>query len=193
MPFADEILPGGVKLTPYQASWAADFRGYRDELEDILGSLALAVEHIGSTSVPGMASKDCIDIQVLVLTVSDPVIEHRMAEAGFRKRPEPWNLTETAWGQETGKQVYAPAVGRRACNVHVRTAGSSGAKYARLFRDYLIANAAARDAWSEFKQRLARSVPDLSAYGTVKQPATRVLMDGALRWAEANRWGELEL
>lgn len=188
MPFSDETSPEGVKLKPYQSSWVSDFLAYRDELKEILGSLATAIDHIGSTSIPGMVSKDCIDIQVRVNDPHNTAVEELMGGAGFRKRPEPWNSVEVSWEQESKKQVYAQAIGRRACNIHIRGVASASARYALLFRDYLVACPKVRDDWSEFKQLLAQEVFDLNLYGTIKQPATHVLMAGALHWAESNHW-----
>lgn len=85
--------------------------------------------------------------------------------------------------------MFAPPPGARRCNVHVRENGGANARYALLFRDYLRANATARDAWGAFKQRLALSVPQLPDYGQIKAPATDVLMEGAERWAADTGWG----
>jgi GrpB-like predicted nucleotidyltransferase (UPF0157 family) len=57
-----------------------------------------------------------------------------------------------------------------------------------LFRDYLRDNPVAQRAWGEFKPRLARQVPDLYAYGQIKQPAMLVLMEAARGWAAETGW-----
>lgn len=186
MPFPDELVQD-VQVHDYDPSWPAEFTRLAHELGTVLGPLASAIEHIGSTSVPGLAAKDCIDLTVLVARVDDPLIVERLTAAGYRLRPEPWNRSEEANGVAYPKLVFAPPVGARSHNVHIRER-SRAARTALLFRDFLRADAAARDGWGGFKQRLAQSVPDLYDYGQIKAPAWTVLMGAAERWAAETRW-----
>lgn len=117
-----------------------------------------------------------------------PAHRPRRVGVGYRQRPEPWNHVERAFGVASSKLVYAPPVGARAVNIHVRGLGGAGARYTLLFRDYLRAEPAARDTWSAFKLRLAQSVPDIYDYGQIKTPATEMLMPAAVRWADATGW-----
>jgi dephospho-CoA kinase len=73
-------------------------------------------------------------------------------------------------------------------NVHVRVRGRANQRYALLFRDYLRADERAREAWGEFKRRLARHVSDLPAPGQIKDPATDVLVRAADSWADHVGW-----
>jgi len=187
VPFDDEVT-GGVLVVAYRASWSDEFTHLGGSLASLLGTLARRIDHVGSTSVPGLAAKDCLDVQVCVDDVSEPSIERLMSAAGYRRRPEPWNCVERSFGIAAAKQVYAPPVGGRAVNIHVRVLGGAGARYALLFRDYLRADHAARDAWGAFKLRLAQSVPDIYDYGQIKTPATEVLLHAARRWADAVGW-----
>lgn len=154
----------------------------------MLGPVARRIDHVGSTSVPGLAAKDCLDVQISVDGVAEPSIDALMVGVGYRQRPEPWNHVERAFGVASSKLVYAPPVGARAVNIHVRGLGGAGARYTLLFRDYLRAEPAARDTWSAFKLRLAQSVPDIYDYGQIKTPATEMLMQAAVRWADATGW-----
>ncbi|MGX6601184.1 GrpB family protein [Micromonosporaceae bacterium Da 78-11] len=181
MPFPDEITP--VRVVPYRATWPADYETLAARLRQAMGAAAVAIDHIGSTSVPGLAAKDCIDVQIQAHTL-DP---GPLTAAGFRCRPEPWNRSEVSYGVSSAKLVFAPAAGQRTVNVHLRPAGGPGSRYALLFRDYLRADPAARDAWGAFKLRLAASVPDLAGYGQIKAPATEILMMAARRWAAVSR------
>jgi len=188
MPFPDELTPDGVSIGPYDDRWPAAFDVVRAELVLALGDLAVAIDHIGSTSIPGMAAKDCIDVQVRVTNVHDPDIGQRLVARGFRRRPEAWNSTEAVAGRSWPKQVYAPAPGTRAVNIHIRNVDGGNARHALLFRDYLRNNPDVRDHWAHFKRRLAESVPDILAYGKVKQPATLVLFAAAEEWARQTGW-----
>ena len=55
-----------VQVLPYDARWAQSFAQIRDELREGLGELALSIEHVGSTSVPGLSAKPIIDIDVVI-------------------------------------------------------------------------------------------------------------------------------
>jgi GrpB-like predicted nucleotidyltransferase (UPF0157 family) len=185
MPFPDEV-GAGVAVVEYDAGWPAEFVHLAGRLRRALGELALAVDHVGSTSVPGLPA-NCSDAQVRVAELS-PVLIELMESAGFRCRPEPWNRTEISNGYHCEKLVFGPPIGERATNVHLRRADGPNARFALLFRDYLRANPAARDTWGAFKQRLAQSVPDLADYGQIKAPATTLLMLTAEQWSTRTSW-----
>jgi dephospho-CoA kinase len=138
--------------------------------------------------VPGLQAKNCIDVQVRVESLDEEELVRLLSAIGFRCRPEPWNRVEVSSGQECRKLVFAPPVGGRTCNVHLRLDGGPNARYALLFRDYLRADDAARAGWGAFKKRLAVSVSDVFDYGQIKAPATEALMAGAERWARETNW-----
>lgn len=188
MPFPDEAFSHGVVVLDYRSQWPQEFEQLAARLTDSLGSAALAVDHIGSTSVPGLPAKDCIDMQVRVARVDPVRLVPLMAALGFRCRPESWNHVEITAGAECRKLVFAPPADARSCNVHLRLHDGPNARYALLFRDYLRADERSRRNWGAFKQRLAQSVPDLLDYGQIKAPALEVLMSGAERWAEHTGW-----
>jgi GrpB-like predicted nucleotidyltransferase (UPF0157 family) len=186
MPFPDEPLAQRIEVIPHREGWADEGSSLAARLRELLPG-AVAVQHIGSTSVPGLAAKDCLDMMVQVRTVGDDVaaaLEHR----GYRRRPEPWNQQEISFGVSCRKQVFAPPVGARPCNIHVREHGRQNVRYALLFRDFLTADTEAAIAWGRFKTRLAQSVTDLAGYGQIKAPAQEILMALAQRWAHDQGW-----
>ncbi|TDD11119.1 GrpB family protein [Nonomuraea diastatica] len=186
MPFPDESA--AVAVADYQPLWTVDFEQLAGTLQGALGDQARAIDHVGSTAVPGLAAKDCVDIQVLVDAIDENRQTALLAAIGFRCRPEPWNRAEVSGGQECRKLVFAPPVGARRSNIHLREMGGPNVRFALLFRDYLRADEAARLAWGAFKKRLALSVSDLIGYGQIKAPATAVLMMAAERWAAETGW-----
>ncbi|WP_327294557.1 GrpB family protein [Streptomyces sp. NBC_01197] len=186
MPFPDER--GQVAVVEYRPQWPMEFELLAGMLRDALGDLVLGVDHVGSTSVPGLPAKDCIDVQVRMTSIDEARDVPLLAVIGFRCRPEPWNRVEVSGGQRCHKLVFAPPAGARSCNVHLREDAGPNARFALLFRAYLRADEDARRAWGAFKQRLALSVPDLSDYGQIKAPATEVLMAAAERWAADTGW-----
>jgi len=72
--------------------------------------------------------------------------------------------------------------------VHVRETASANARRNLLFRDFLRADDPARNAWGDFKQRLAHSATDIYEYGQIKSPATEILMIAAEGWARSTAW-----
>lgn len=74
-----------IVVLPYDERWKQDFQTIRDEIQEALGPLALAIEHVGSTSVPGLSAKPIIDIDVVIkdASVLGPVISS-LAKIGYR-------------------------------------------------------------------------------------------------------------
>ncbi len=183
----DEIVR--PRIAPYDWGWPADFVRLATPLRAALPHAT--VEHIGSTSIPGMPAKDVIDIQISVAALDASRLAGALEPLGYRLRPDDardhvppgWSGDVAAWD----KLVFAPAADARPANVHVRIAGAANARYARLFRDYLRADAAVRDAWGGFKLALAQRV-DFAAYGQIKDAAADALMPGAEAWAARTVW-----
>jgi GrpB-like predicted nucleotidyltransferase (UPF0157 family) len=186
VPFADESV--FVAVVGHRPAWSADFAVLAAQIRGALGERAAAIDHVGSTSVPGLAAKDCIDVQVRVWSIDEARLTELFGRIGFRCRPEPWNRIEVTGGQEFPKLVFAPPVGARTANVHVREHGGDNARCALLFRDYLRSDGNARRAWGAFKQRLAASAPNLLDYGQIKAPAWEILMVAAEYWAVETGW-----
>jgi GrpB-like predicted nucleotidyltransferase (UPF0157 family) len=186
VPFPDEPSSQRVEVVPYRTVWADEGALLVARLRDLFPA-SVSVQHIGSTSVPGLAAKDCLDLMVQVPGL-DGGVAAVLEGQGYRQRPEPWNQEETSFGTVCHKQVFAPAPGGRPCNIHVRVHGGPNVRYALLFRDYLTADREAASGWGRFKMRLAQSVTDLADYGQIKAPAQEILMQSAQRWARDQGW-----
>ncbi|WP_169252335.1 dephospho-CoA kinase [Brevibacterium sp. 'Marine'] len=111
-----------------------------------------AIEHIGSTSVPGLPAKDVIDLQLIVpdLTAARELAP-RLADLGYPGEEMSDHLGESS---TEGKWFHANTDPGRAVNLHVRTADSVGARFARAFRDLLIQDAGERDRYLRVKREL---------------------------------------
>lgn len=186
MPFPDEKYAQGVEVVPYRPQWATEGREIALMLAQMLPG-ALAVDHIGSTSVPGLPAKDCVDLMVRVQSLTQielsPLVERR-----YRERPEEWNRREALGDTTYPKRVFAPPVGGRSVNIHVREEGAATTRYSLLFRDFLRGNDDHRDTWGRLKTRLAEEHMDIYAYGQVKATAQPLLMALAERWAADTGW-----
>ncbi|MFN8485802.1 MAG: GrpB family protein [Anaerolineae bacterium] len=181
-----------IEIVSYQPRWADEFLALGRELRAALGSLALRVDHIGSTSVPGLAAKDIIDIQVTVAALENGV-EDALSRVGYERvrhiagdHVPPGARTDPA---EWTKWLFREPPGRRRVNLHVRVAGRANQRYPLLFRDYLRAHPAIADAYAQAKLALARLHPDdVAAYYDVKDPVCDIIMGGAADWVAATSW-----
>jgi GrpB-like predicted nucleotidyltransferase (UPF0157 family) len=186
VPFPDEPFLDRVEVIPYQPRWADEGADLVAWLRELVPS-ATAVDHIGSTAVPGLCAKDCLDAMVRVTSLAEAKLTP-LLDAGFRERPEEWNREEVLAGVAYPKCVFAPPIDGRPVNVHVRETGSPVARYALLFRDYLRADPDSRDSWGRFKTRLAQTGANIYVYGQIKSTIQPLLMTLAERWAVDSGW-----
>src|SRR4051795_8173481 len=103
MPFADERFSERIAVVPAAAEWAAEAAAYADLLREALPD-ALAVDHIGSTSVPGLAAKDCLDLMVQLAQLHEGAVTAALAARGFRVRPR---VVEPRGGHRRGHSPQA--------------------------------------------------------------------------------------
>lgn len=108
-----------------------------------VGDLAVRIDHIGSTAVPGLAAKDIIDIQVTARKLV-PAVEQALASLGYERvtRITHDHLSPGASGPASDweKWFFCPPATQRRTNLHVRSEGRPNQRYALLFRDYLRAH-----------------------------------------------------
>jgi GrpB-like predicted nucleotidyltransferase (UPF0157 family) len=186
-------MPDRIIIAPPDPRWPAEFRRLGLPLRAALGALALRVDHIGSTAVPGLPAKDVIDIQVTVTALDAEAIGAALAPLGYTRVLEitgdhlPPGRDDVP--AEWRKLYYRPPAGQRPTHLHVRQAGRANTRYALLFRDYLRADAGAAGAYGQIKAALARLHPDdADAYYDVKDPVCDLIMAAAERWAAAIRY-----
>jgi len=142
--------PGGwtaIVVEDYDPAWPDRFAVARDLLDQALGSLINSVEHVGSTSVPGLAAKPIIDIDLLI---EDTAEESRYVPAlekiGYRLvLREPW------WYGHRMLVSSAPDI-----HLHVWPEGAPEPVRHRLLRDWLRAHPQDRDLYAATKRQLAR-------------------------------------
>lgn len=180
-----------IEIVTYRESWPREFADLSAALRGALGELAPRIDHIGSTSVPGLAAKDVIDVQITVRELDDRVAEALEALGYVRwgavvrdHRPPEATGPESDWQ----KQLFVQAPGKRRTNVHVRVLGRPNQRYPLLFRDYLRAHPAAAEAYARLKLELARILDDTGTYADVKDPACDLIAIAAEGWAKVMRW-----
>ena len=143
---------------PHDPTWKEMFEAEAAAVRSALGDEALAVHHIGSTSVPGLAAKPTIDVLVEVREIRTlDGLEGAMAEKGYEARGEYGIPGRRFFTRERGS--------RRICNVHAFEAGTAEVERHLAFRDHLIQNPQTARAYGDLKKDLAEKFPtDMEAY-----------------------------
>jgi GrpB-like predicted nucleotidyltransferase (UPF0157 family) len=181
-----------IVIQPYNVGWPGEFARLEAALGGALGDVAERVDHIGSTSVPGLAAKDVIDVQISVWDLTDPRLVSALERLGASANditsdhvPPGDQSKPSAWE----KRYFRPPPSWRPTHLHVRETGRANTRYALLFRDYLRHSAAAAAAYAQIKMTLAQLHPeDVDAYYAVKDPVCDLIKDAAEQWAKTSRW-----
>jgi GrpB-like predicted nucleotidyltransferase (UPF0157 family) len=182
-----------IEILEPQVGWPAEFAAAGARLRQALGPLALAINHIGSTSVPGLDAKDVIDLQVSVAALDLDLLKPAIDAAGYRLRDDIW-FDHVPAGEDPNPDLWAkfraaaPEGGRRT-HIHIRVRGRPNERYALLFRDFLRATPPAAASYALIKRQLAaRHADDVDAYCAVKDPVCDLIMTAADPWAVAQGW-----
>lgn len=143
-----ELKPHNARITlaEYDPGWPDLFAREAGRIRSVLGDAAVQIEHVGSTSVPGLAAKPIIDILLAVPDSADePSYLPAMEAAGYvlRIREPDWFEHRLFKGPDTD------------INLHVFSAGASEIGQMLRFRDWLRATDADRDEYERVKRELA--------------------------------------
>jgi GrpB-like predicted nucleotidyltransferase (UPF0157 family) len=145
-----------ITVSAYDPQWPARFAHQEKQIRGALGKRVLALEHIGSTAVPGLAAKDRVDIDLIV---ADPTAEEdyvpalRTAGYTLRTREAHWYEHRALWTDDHGAtlHVFGPD-----CDEHLRHL---------VLRDWLREHPADRDRYAAEKYRVAADNPlSMAAY-----------------------------
>lgn len=173
-----------IEIVAYHSHWPEEYQEIALQLKNALGEHALAIDHIGSTSIPGLPAKDVIDVQVTVASL-DLLLQPALEQLGYTRKEHltdhrPPGRDDLA-AEELQKHFYFR--NNRRINLHVRVAGRFNQRYALLCRDYLLTHPRAAAAYAEIKQQLAKYFPDnADAYYDIKDPVFDLIMEGAYEW-----------
>jgi GrpB-like predicted nucleotidyltransferase (UPF0157 family) len=181
-----------ITIHPHNPLWPQEFETIGSSLQEILGGLALRIDHIGSTSVPGLGAKDVIDVQITVQALT-PEVRQKLIEAGYEHR-EANTRDHVPLGEDDDLKLWAklcfvqPA-GQRRANIHVRVAGNPNQRYPLLFRDYLCGHPNSARTVELIKRQLAKyHADDVEAYYDIKDPVYDLIWDAAQEWARSIGW-----
>jgi len=202
VPYAENIRcgrharSGPPRLVDSDPAWPAQARRLAERVRLAAGGRALRVDHIGSTSIPGLPARDIIDLQVTVASLADAdAVSPVLADAGFpavagaedAARPRSGHAGPGQW---EGPRHASADPGRHA-HLSVRAHGTAGWRYALLFRDWLRADPAVLAEYAALKRGLAADHAgdaDGASYTAAKGPWFDTRLARADDWARTTGW-----
>ena len=179
-----------LRIVDPDPAWAQRFVELGEDLRCRLGPDAVRIDHIGSTSVAGLAAKDVVDVQITVaaLAVADGWPDELLP--GLQRMPQITRDHVPPGGSEEDAD-WTKRMWSRAGDIHlhVREEGRPNQRYALLFRDFLPTDAHVAAAYEAVKRELANRLPDdWDAYYAIKDPACDLVWAAANQWAQRVRW-----
>jgi GrpB-like predicted nucleotidyltransferase (UPF0157 family) len=146
-----------VVVVDYDPAWPDLFAALHGQLWPVVADLATSIEHVGSTSVPGLAAKPIIDFDIVVPTVQRiPAVIERLVGLGYRHRGDLGVPGREAFHRPPETVVH---------QVYVCVAGIASLRNHLAVRDYLRAHPAVASEYGALKKELARRFPDdIDAY-----------------------------
>jgi GrpB-like predicted nucleotidyltransferase (UPF0157 family) len=153
---------GVVRLSPYQPAWQRLFEEEKARLQQAVGPYVLDIQHVGSTSIPGLVAKPILDIAIAVRNFEEATV-----------CIEPIERLGYVYRGELGipRRHYFRKGQPRTHHLHVNEIESVDYENQILFRDYLIHHRDMAQAYGALKLNLARRFPvDRDAYLAGKAP-----------------------
>ncbi len=167
---------GSVQVVPYDSSWVNEYKSEKQRLLEMFGSKILAIEHIGSTSIPGLAAKPIIDINVAIVSLKDAAefipgleklgyeyMKNRWFEDRyfFPKGPSKFRTHHLNLVEQTNKSEWIDPI---------------------LFKTYLTEHAEYMDAYATLKLELASKYKDdRDKYTKAKSEFVTIILEQARR------------
>lgn len=149
-----------IEVIDYQPVWVDEFYSYAERLRPLLEGLVVGIEHIGSTSVVGLAAKPIVDIDIVISSrvVLEQVL-HKLATAGYQHTGNNGVPGREAFKWPNGKRHHLYVCAVNAPNLHNHL----------IFRDYLRAHSEVADIYGQLKKRLAQKYrQDAESYSKAK-------------------------
>ncbi len=154
-------MPDPVIIEDYNPRWPQLFEMLRSRIASVLDELAISIEHVGSTAVPGLAAKPIIDIDVLLRSSTDlPVVIRILADLGYEHRGDLG---------VSGREAFRAKSDAVQHHLYVCPPGSREYERHIAFRNYLRTHAADANAYALLKRELAsRFCNDREGYNQAK-------------------------
>lgn len=184
--------PRSPVVVPPDPTWPEQAERALARVRLAAGDKAVRADHIGSTSVPGLAAKDVLDLQLTVSTLDDAdALADALSDAGFVRAEGVWFDDPQDGSQPWDKRLHVGADPCRPVNLHVRPVQGPAWRLALLFRDWLRAQPGEVAAYADHKHELAqRHAGDgtTEGYAEEKQPWVNAAFRRAEDWARRTGW-----
>ena len=166
-------MPDPVIIVDYDPGWPELFEELRAPIASAIGDLAAAIEHVGSTAVPGLAAKPVIDIDVLLSSADGlPEAIERLAALGYAYRGDLG---------VPGREAFRQALGQPAHHLYVCPPDSIEYRRHIAFRDHLRAYPESARRYGELKRNLAAEFRyERERYNTAKTEFVNNLIHAVL-------------
>lgn len=160
-----------IHIVDYDSSWPSKFQVHAAKIAKTLGEVALRIEHIGSTSVPGLAAKPIIDILVVVEdSTNESAYLPQLEAAGYELR-----VREPEWHEH--RMFRTP---EKDVHVHIYSTGCREIQRNLLFRDRLRTNIDDRRRYEQTKRELAtQDWADMNDYANAKTDVVESIIAAA--------------
>jgi dephospho-CoA kinase len=195
VPFATNLSTGArarrarrARLTEPDPTWPIQAQRLIARLSFAAGDRVIRIDHIGSTSVPGLPAKNLIDIQVVVADMNVANEVARLGpDAGFVRVDGPL-LCADRHGMRHPEEVVVDADPGRPTNVNIRAVDNPIWRETLLFRSWLRADPDARADYIALKRGLEETTSDVDEYSKDKIPWIAAAGERAEMWAAQTDW-----
>ena len=171
-----------ITIVEYDPQWPVMFAELQQVLVSALGTAAIAIEHVGSTAVPGLAAKPVLDLDVVMASpASLPATIAALARLGYRHQGDLGIRGRESFGRH-GSDLPRDGTGRLWPTHHLYVCAHDSAELARhvTFRNYLRHHPEAVAAYAQLKRQLAHRFPhDREAYTQHKTEFVEAILQRA--------------
>lgn len=154
-----------VFVVPYDSKWKDEFQRIKSYLQDILEKSIIAIEHVGSTSIPGLSAKPIIDIDIVIEDYDKfDDVKLRLEKAGYYHEGNLGIKDREAFAYKDKKEFMVH-------HLYVCPQNSEELKRHITFRNYLRTHKEDRDKYSSVKIKAALKYPsNIDSYIEAKSP-----------------------
>ncbi len=161
----DKNIKRKYSISEYDPNWVNQFNSIKDFLSEVFENKAIRIEHIGSTSIPGMKAKPLIDVLVVVDKMEDFFEQkNKMVQAGYE-----WGVDYI--GPNTLLFFKLGPNGEKLENIHVCEKDAPKTRQFLVMRDFFSAHPEKAKEYSHLKEANSKVYPeDYPAYRAAKAP-----------------------
>jgi GrpB-like predicted nucleotidyltransferase (UPF0157 family) len=161
-------------IQEYDPVWKKDFQTIKAILQSALRGIHVEIEHIGSTSVPGLAAKPIIDIDIVLhIKAAFNEVNARLSKIGYYHNGDQGIPTREVFKRKV-PSVNHEVLDNIVHHLYVCPFDSPELNRHLLFRDHLRSNASAREAYEKIKREIAEAANhEYKAYAEMKESQAR--------------------